>query len=370
MNVTLRNLALAIFAAGLLMLTSQAGDKKPAKLAEADVLKLIELQMDDECIVARLERGGGVSFPVDDEVRKRLKGAGASDAVLAALMPKKALGDTVNLPDDPRRESIMVWVKPNYESSPVTMASEMRINGHFVNKFNSERKQSVGKYLKMGWNTITLKTSPGEGAKSINDLWFKIGPTEKKDETWVMEPVLWEFRSQDDWSEKGNKVVHREGPDKKDATVTYHVYFAGLKHENSEVKNGAYVLQHAPNYTSWSVPFTSTVFVNGTPLTTFVGTHRKQIVITPLLHKGKNEVKFVTRRTGFLGSNHDHFVAGGPAEYNVKSERHLISPVAKFFSNQGWSQDKKKAHWIVEGKPDADTHTQTISIYLENEPKR
>jgi Mg-chelatase subunit ChlD len=61
---------------------AQAPGSKP--LSEADVLKLVELGLDDEVIVARLGRAG-LSFAADDAAVERLKKAGASAAVLAAV---------------------------------------------------------------------------------------------------------------------------------------------------------------------------------------------------------------------------------------------------------------------------------------------
>src|SRR5262249_7570846 len=87
------------------------GDKP--KLTESDVLKLIEIQIDDTCIIARSQQGGGPGFDVDDAVIGRLKKAGASDAVLAQLRGRTADGE--NLPDDPARARLAVWAKRYYD---------------------------------------------------------------------------------------------------------------------------------------------------------------------------------------------------------------------------------------------------------------
>ncbi len=60
---------------------------EPAKLkplSEADVLKLVELSIEDEAVVHRL-KAGGVNFTVDGEVIAHLRKAGASEKILAAL---------------------------------------------------------------------------------------------------------------------------------------------------------------------------------------------------------------------------------------------------------------------------------------------
>src|SRR5262249_7842048 len=68
--------------------SSRAEDPKKRPLSEADLLVLLNLGLDDDCIVARLKRGG-IAFKADDAVLARLKKAGASDAVLAALQTKE-----------------------------------------------------------------------------------------------------------------------------------------------------------------------------------------------------------------------------------------------------------------------------------------
>jgi hypothetical protein len=76
---------------GAIFLASAAGAKsdKLKPLSEADVLKLVELAIDDNAVVARLHKGG-VDFKVDDAVISRLRKAGASEKVLLALQNKDA----------------------------------------------------------------------------------------------------------------------------------------------------------------------------------------------------------------------------------------------------------------------------------------
>jgi WD40 repeat protein len=89
----------------LALLTARADGPRP--LSEADLLKLVELQISDRAIIARMDRGG-VDFKVDDAVLERLRKAGASDAVLNALRkgPEKATaltGATTTRPKAPDR---------------------------------------------------------------------------------------------------------------------------------------------------------------------------------------------------------------------------------------------------------------------------
>src|SRR5438094_502611 len=70
--------AIAFLAIG----TARADGQKP--LTEADLTKLIELQIDNQVIVGKLEKEG-IKFEATPEVLDRLKKAGASAEVLAAV---------------------------------------------------------------------------------------------------------------------------------------------------------------------------------------------------------------------------------------------------------------------------------------------
>src|SRR5207248_496121 len=117
---------------------------------------------DDDCIITRLEKGGGLGFKIDDALLSRLKKAGASRAVLAALRQEKNTGDVPAL--DPRKDSIMVWVNAYHSDRYCPLQSEMFVNGQIIDTFSSAAQKSIGKHLKMGWNTITLKTTLKEPA--------------------------------------------------------------------------------------------------------------------------------------------------------------------------------------------------------------
>jgi Mg-chelatase subunit ChlD len=58
-------------------------------LAEDDLAKLIELKIDDAAVIAKIQKAG-VAFRVDEEVLKRLKAAGASEALLEAIKESSA----------------------------------------------------------------------------------------------------------------------------------------------------------------------------------------------------------------------------------------------------------------------------------------
>lgn len=79
-----------------------AADAK--QLAEKDVAALIELQIDDEAIVAKIQKSG-LAFSADDAAIERLKTAGASEAVLKAISdagsakPPAASGQDITFED-------------------------------------------------------------------------------------------------------------------------------------------------------------------------------------------------------------------------------------------------------------------------------
>jgi hypothetical protein len=77
-------LALVMATAALAAPASLRAATRPRPLSEADVLKLIELHRQTGNILARLNKAG-VDFKVDDEVIERLRKAGASEKVLAAI---------------------------------------------------------------------------------------------------------------------------------------------------------------------------------------------------------------------------------------------------------------------------------------------
>jgi WD40 repeat protein len=88
----------------LLVLLSAWADS-PRQLNEADLLKLVELQISDQAIIARVEQAG-LEFKVDDAVIERLKKAGASDTVLGVLQKGNAVAH--NKPEPPPAPSQVV----------------------------------------------------------------------------------------------------------------------------------------------------------------------------------------------------------------------------------------------------------------------
>lgn len=91
-----RSTLVFLCAAGLLISgVSMARAEKP--LAEKSIIELIELQIDEDAILARIKKAG-LAFTADEAALKRLSEAGASEAVLQAIRDagdkkKPAAGD-------------------------------------------------------------------------------------------------------------------------------------------------------------------------------------------------------------------------------------------------------------------------------------
>jgi hypothetical protein len=346
-------------------------DSRPLKpLGEADVLKLVELQIDDGCIIGRVQKTGP-DFKVDEAVVARLRKAGASDAVIEALKGGKAT-EAVAKPDtpDPKKRTLMLWTKRHYSTYDNPLESEVRINDEVVGSFKSESRRPVDRFLRKGWNTITVKTAP-QVANDTNGLHFAIGPVFKSPENdeLVMERVYWSFQNNEGWHFKDGKFSHDLGPDVKEITLTIKVYYAGPDYEAKEVKHGDYVLHFAPEYSTYSSSVSTTVFVNGTPLNSGLMEGRR-LVITPLLKQGKNEIKVVTAAVGSYLENNDTIVTiEGPAEYSAAQKKFLFAPVVEFKNMEGWVRDKKHGQLVCRDKPGTDTIERTFSFTLDEAPK-
>lgn len=263
---------------------------------------------------------------------------------------------------------LYVWVDRNYNSWENPLHSEFIVNGETVNIFTAETFEPIQKYIKSGWNEITIKTTPQEPAGSENDLIFRIGPMfrDAKDSArFVMNPVLWKFRNGTDWKLNDGKYSHPLGPDVKEVTLSYRLYWAGLEHETAELKEGDYVLQATPVYDSWNSPVAATVFVNGTALNSFLLGDR-QIVITPLLKPGKNEVKLVSSRVkNAISENDIKMSVGGPAEWYADRNQFMLKPVNEFKAGQGWTKEAKTGQLISSADANADTIERTIAFMIK-----
>lgn len=267
--------------------------------------------------------------------------------------------------------TLTLWVHKEYPWD-CPLQSEFSVNGKTINIYSADTTDSLAEYFKPGWNTITLKTTPQEPATKNNKLIFRIGPAEvgAKNKV-VMHPVLWEFDNGTDWRFKDGQFSHPLGPGVKEVTLNFSVYYTGeFAAEDAELKAGDFVLKSKGNYgAAWNSSVTATVFLNGTPLNTFT-TAPRQIVITPLLKQGKNEIKLVsTRIKNAIRDNDIEFEIGGPAEWVVAKNRYELGRVLQFGSMQGWKMDPKSGQLINPIKPDSETIERVIPFFLKEAPK-
>jgi len=158
-------------------------------------------------------------------------------------------------------EPVLLWVQRVYGSWDNPLQSELSVNGKTVNIFTSDTFEPVGQYLKEGWNTITIKTTPQQPANQGNGLIFRLGPAHKTpgNDQWIMAPILWEFRNYTDWKFANGRYSHPLGPDVKEVTLSYKIYNAGLQNENIKLKAGDFVINGKPTYSPWNSPITATV---------------------------------------------------------------------------------------------------------------
>lgn len=264
-----------------------------------------------------------------------------------------------------------VWADRTYSAWDNPLHTELAINGTVVDLFSSDRTLPVGEFIQPGWNTVTLKTTADANVTQANGLRFRIGPARpgrSKGER-HMEPVLWEFRNDADWSLSGNTLRHRLGPAVKELTLSIPLYYAGLTAETRKAKVGDYILSGRPQYGSLATPITATVWVNGTPLSTFTSNAR-DVVITPLLRPGRNEIKVASRRiAGIVQDNDIEFMVFGPVEWNVQQNTHVGPQVLTFGSMQGWTRDAKTGELTSGIDAAADQVERVIPLLLKALPE-
>ncbi len=265
---------------------------------------------------------------------------------------------------------LSVWVQRNYVSWDNPLHSEFIVNGKTINIFTSDTIESVEEHFKPGWNTITIKTTPQVPASKDNQLTMRIGPMRKEGNKMIMDPVLWQIGNGTDWKFAVGNYSHPLGPDVKEVTLSYNVYYVGPEPENKTIKAGDYVLSGKPTYESWNSPVTAAVTINGTPLNSFALAGRT-IVITPYLKQGKNEIKLVsTRVKNSIRDNDIAFQILGPAEWNVQQGKFLLAPVLQFRTKQGWTIDTKSGLLINPIKRDSETIERVIPFMLKEAPAK
>ncbi len=292
----------------------------------------------------------------------------SAEAVAAREAEDAAAKAEAALTDSP----FVLSVKREYNSWDNPLHTELSINDVAVNIFSSETNEPIGEQLKEGWNTITLKTSPQEPASNSNGLVFRIGRMKREEarKELVMAPVIWAFRNDTDWkfTEATQSFSHPLGPKVKEVTISYRIYNAGMDREGVELNAGDYVLIGKPAYSSWNSPVVGTVWVNGTPLNSFL-LQQRSVVITSLLKKGRNEIKLVSARVkDSIAGNDIQFEIAGPAEWNVGENRYVLPRVIQFNAMQGWVKDPKSGQVIQRLKPKAEEIERVIPFLLKTAP--
>jgi hypothetical protein len=249
-----------------------------------------------------------------------------------------------------------VWTKPTNTSYPNSLRTEFTVNDTLVDIFSSGSSKPIDKFLKEGWNTVATKTTPIDPItqRDPNGLVFQIGPTFKdpKRNQDLMVPILWEFNTRENWRIENGRAVHQSDPAAREVTVTYRLYYAGNAHERGEMKAGTYVLRGQPKNSSFMVPLTATIFVNGTGLNSFVMQNR-ELVISPLLKPGRNEIKLVSSRIDNIidRGNDITITLFGPLEYNAAQGKYTGPQVLQIDSRAGWDKDPKSGLLVNKANP-------------------
>jgi hypothetical protein len=281
------------------------------------------------------------------------------------------IGNTA-IAEEIQEGKIHILVKKNYGSWENPLHSELIINHKTVDFFSSDTIVPIEEYLQAGWNDIAIKTTPQEPANKMNYLIFKIGPMVRtQNGKFVMSPVLWEFRNGTDWDFNDGTFLHTLGPDVKEVTLNYHLFWGGLEHEGGKLKTGDYVLNLKPYYDSWNSPLVTTVAVNGTPFNSFLGSHRR-IILNSLLKPGKNEVRVITHKVDNAFKINDfNGEIGGPAQWSPGKKAFILTPITSFKAMQGWKTDKQTGQLNNPKAPESPYIERTITFMvkgLEEEP--
>ena len=274
--------------------------------------------------------------------------------------------------DSPAQHSdgrIMLWAERMSNGSENPLHSEVAINGTTVDIFTSDKFEPIEKYLQEGWNTVTVTTTPQEPSNAENSLIFRIGPAYRhpQEKKLAMKPVLWEFRNGTDWTMREDGTWrHARGPKVKQVELSFQFYFAGLTAEMRELDEGDLVLMADPRSNGRNPSVSGTIFVNGTPLNTFFQPQR-QVVITPYLKKGKNEIRIVSARVkNGVQENDLEFVIAGPARWNASEEKYELKPLLQFRGMQGWVRDGMSGQLLNRTDPQSDTIERVIPLLLKD----
>jgi hypothetical protein len=148
-------------------------------------------------------------------------------------------------------------------------------------------------------------------------------------------------------------------------SAAFPLYFAGLDHEAQEPVAGDYVLRGKAGSESWTSPITATVSVNGQRLNTFTSGPR-EVVITSLLHAGRNEIALISNRVaGVVQDNDIEFTVFGPLEWDVQ-QNGFTGPIALQFNGMhGWRRDPKTGSLTNIAAPASDKVERSIVLIVK-----
>lgn len=295
-----------------------------------------------------------------DKAREKVKKAAAARTAAARSdeSPKR-------VPDG----TIILWVERFYRGGENLLHSEVSINGKTVNIYTSDTWEPIQEYLQTGWNTITVDTTQQDPGDVQNGLLFRIGPVQNDAtaaERFTMAPVLWEFRNYSDWRPVNGRYQHDSGPNVRNVKLDFKFYWQGLEDETRELDSGDFVLVGRPYYGNADPPITATVAINGHVLNTFLAPQR-QVVISPYLKKGKNEIKVISTRVDqIVGTNDVEFSIAGPARWNATQAQYVLKPLLQFKAMQGWTRDEETGRLINTTNPKLDVVERVIPFMIKD----
>lgn len=301
----------------------------------------------------------GIKSKLLDKAREKV-------AKVTTARPAAAREDSVErVPDG----TVVLSVERLFGNSENLLHTELAINGKIVNIFTSDTWEPIQEYLVPGWNTITADTTLVDPGDIQNGLGFRIGPVRNESGAqgrFTMAPVLWEFRNYSDWRPVNGRYRHDSGPNVRNVKLAFKFYWAGLDDEVRQLDSGDFVLVGRPNYGNSDPPITATISVNGHVLNTFLAPER-QIVISPYLKKGKNEIKVISTRVDqIVGRNDVEFSIAGPARWNTTQAQYTLKPVLQFKAMQGWTRDEETGRLINASNPKSDAVERVIPFMIKD----
>jgi hypothetical protein len=359
-QITLLALGILFFSLQRPALAQQASSPPPYD--EAALVKMAELGLDGQVVIGQLKNRSW-NFEVNDALLNRLRTAG---------MPSAAL-DFLRTSSRPQAkgvaENLQVWVTRDSQYQEASLHSELWINAARVDVFAFDGQKPVSQFFKPGWNEITLKTTAQNKVQRLNDLKFSIGPvSEDKDGKPRMHP-LFKFFNGSDWQLQNGRHVHKLGPDVDQVALDFSVYYQPGAAEPISLRQGDFVINSNADSDYRNTSTTVALWVNGQPVGGFAGLDR-ETVITPLLKKGRNEVKMVSRKVKNSASDNEFYISlAGHALFNRQAQKYEIKPIMQLQGMFGWERDQRTLELKGRADPRAEQIERVIPFYLEEDPQ-